>query len=219
MKRSTPPHPTSPLVMDRRRALGALGAGAAALATGLTLAPARAWADRDSVVRVQFVGWSSLNPDTYLLRMIDSDRGNRVEIRQVNNPKPTAVVPTTPRTINTVLGSEQFLQWDFDSTSVASGLTAPNGWVLRAKEQPGYTGIVLSNGKATRQLSAIPNKPDALGGYAKATLSTAYWTKDSSRVVVVINHLKGGSWGLDVDEAFGYKLGAATTPAAPAATP
>ncbi len=164
-----------------------------------------AMADRDQVVRVQFLGWSATSPDVYLLRYIDEARGNRREIREVGRPVAVASITTEPSTVRRVLESAQFANWSFTVEAV-EGLDAPNGWRLSGSEQGASLGLLLSNGKGVVQIGSARLKPTGTGGYAGARISQAYWSIDSQRVVVVVTHTKSGNWGLDVDEAYGFKL-------------
>ena len=171
----------------------------------IMLSATLAYADHDQVVRVQFVGWSATSQDTYLVRLIDEDRGNRLEIREVGKPTAIMSVGTTPSTVNRVLESEQFANWSF-TVLPSKGLSAPNGWRLSGQEAGVSLNINLSNGKGIVVLGNTRLKPTGSGAFAEARISEAYWSADSSRVVLVVTHSKSGAWGLDVDEAYGFKL-------------
>ena len=177
----------------------------------LTIPSTSAYADRDQVVRVQFLGWSATSADTYLIRIVDEDRGNRLEIREVGKPAPIVSVSTSPNTVRRVLESEQFANWSF-TVEALKGLDAPNGWRLSGQSQGvGFT-INLSNGNGSIALGTARLKPTGTGGYADAEISNAFWSADSKRAVIIVTHSKVGNWGLDVDEAYGFKLNSVGTP-------
>ncbi|MEL6178812.1 MAG: hypothetical protein AAFS10_07655 [Myxococcota bacterium] len=177
----------------------------------ITVAMIASWpasADHDQIVRVRFLGWSSTSPDTYLLYIIDEDRGNRLEIREVGKPTSVLSVSAPESSARSLLESEQFANWSFDYETYRKnqGLDAPNGWRLSGSVEGSFINIQLSNGKGSIVLGSARLKPTGAATYAGAEISDAFWSSDSSRVVVLVTHTKAGSWGLDVDEAYGFKL-------------
>ncbi|MBH24439.1 MAG: hypothetical protein CMH57_08315 [Myxococcales bacterium] len=166
-------------------------------------------ADHDQIVRVRFLGWSARNPETYLIYTIDEDRGNRLEIHEVTKPTSVLSVSAPESSARNILETEQFANWSFDYESFkkTQGLDAPNGWRLSGREDGSLFNILLSNGKTSVVLGSIRRKPTGDAGFASAKISDAYWSSDSAQVVVIVTHVKKGSWGLDVDEAYGFKLG------------
>jgi len=166
-------------------------------------------ADHDQIVRVRFLGWSARSPGTYLIYAIDEDRGNRLEIHEVTKPTPVLSVSAPESSARNLLETEQFANWSFDyeSFTKTKGLDAPNGWRLSGSESGSLFNILLSNGKSTVVLGSVRRKPTGAAGFASAKISDAYWSSDSSQVVVIVTHVKTGSWGLDVDESYGFQLG------------
>jgi hypothetical protein len=187
----------------------AVTAVAVACAMVMTLGYApEARADRDLITRVQFLGWSGVNPDAFCVKITDAQKGNRLEVRQIGNPKPVVSVAVQPETERQVFAGAQFAPW---SCVVPGhpGTKAPNNWQVFGQPEGGVLRIGLSNGRGSIQIGLVQARMDAVrNAPARATLKTAYWSADSMRVVVVVNHLvKGGAWGMDLDEPQGFKVG------------
>ena len=165
-------------------------------------------AGRSSTSQVQFLAWSGVNPDTYALKIIDKNKGNRFEIRQLGNPIPILKVKVKPEKEREVFAGQKFSQWSF-TVPGAAGLEAPNGWSVFGQRDGSLLRIGLSNGRDSMELGRVQARPDSASGtFAKTTLRTAYWAPDSMRVVVVVNQRNSsGGWQMDKDEAHGFKLG------------
>jgi hypothetical protein len=183
---------------------------ASALAASLSVvSQGTAHADRDLVTRVDFIAWSGVNPDTYCVRIRDAQAGNKLEVRQIGNPVAMASVPVTPDTEQAVFRGPQFAPWSFIVAGKA-GTTAPNGWKVfgQFERSAALFRVGVTNGRSSLEVGRMQPRPDAVsGGYAKATLRTAYWSPDSTRVVVIVNHRTSGAWPLDLDEPQGFKIG------------
>ncbi len=173
----------------------------------LVVAAPQARADRDTVTRVDFLGWSGVNPDAFCIRVRDPQRGNRLEVRQIGNPAPVVSVKVAAESERQVFASAQFAPWSCVVPAQA-GLKAPNGWLLFGQAEKGYLRIGVSNGKSSIQIGLVQARADVTrGGFARASTRTAYWSADSTRVVVIVNHaLKSPTWGMDVDVAQGFKI-------------
>lgn len=168
-----------------------------------------AHADQDLVTRVDFIAWSGVNPDAFCVRIRDVQAGNKLEVRQIGNPLPMVSVPVTPETESEVFRGPQFAPWSFIIAG-AEGTKAPNGWKVfgQFEKQAGLFRVGVTNGRQSLEVGRLQPKPDAVGGgYAKTALRTAWWSPDSTRVVVIVNHRTGGAWPLDVDEPQGFKIG------------
>ncbi len=168
-----------------------------------------AHADRDLVTRVDFIAWSGINPDTFCVRIRDAQAGNKLEVRQITNPLPVVSVAVTDETEQGVFRGPQFAPWSFIVAGKA-GTTAPNGWKVfgQFERAAALFRVGVTNGRQSLEIGRMQPRPDAVGGgFAKATLRTAYWSPDSTRVVVIVNHRTGGAWPLDLDEPQGFKIG------------
>jgi len=165
-------------------------------------------AGRKSSVRVQFIGWSGVNPDTFAVKIVDANKGNRLEIRQLANPIPLLKVKVKPNKEREVLASKQFEQWSFIIAG-APGLKAPNGWEVFGQREGGLLRIGLSNGRDSMELGRVQARSDSASGtFATATVKNAYWAPDSMRVVVIVNQRNSsGGWSMDRDDAHGFKIG------------
>lgn len=178
-----------------------------ALAVGVLAAPNEAWADDDLVNRVDFLGWSGINADAFCVRVQDPIRGNRLEVRQIGIPTPVVSVPVTPDSERNVFLSAQFAPWSCVVPG-APGTTAPNGWVVFGQAEGMLLRVGVSNGKGSIEIGKVQARVDTVRNTpAKAVLKTAYWTSDSMRVVVIVNQTIKGDWGMDIDEAYGFKIG------------
>lgn len=168
-----------------------------------------AHADRDLVTRVDFIAWSGVNPDTYCVRIRDAQAGNKLEVRQIGNPLPLVSAPVTPETEQGVFRGPQFAPWSF-IVAGAQGTKAPNGWKVfgQYERKAALFRVGVTNGRQSLEVGRIQPRADAVsGGYAKPSMRTAWWSPDSKRVVVIINHRTGGAWPLDLDVPQGFKIG------------
>ena len=168
-----------------------------------------AHADRDLVTRVDFIGFSGINPDAFCVRVRDGQSGNRLEVRQIGNPLPVVTVPVTPETEQAVLRGPQFSPWSCVVPG-KQGTTAPNGWQVfgQFEKSVALMRIGVSNGRQQLELGRLQGRVDSVSGkYIVAQVRTAWWSPDSLRVVVAVNHRTGGAWSVDQDEVHGFKIG------------
>jgi hypothetical protein len=189
------------------RVLSLLVASACALCVWASWAP-EARADSDLITRVDFLGWSGINPDAFCVRVTDAQKGSTLEVRQIGVPTPVLRVAVSPETESQVFAGAQFAPWSCIVPG-APGIKAPNNWQVFGQPEGGLLRIGVSNGKGSIQIGLVQARLDAVrNAPAKAALRTAYWSPDSMRVVVIVNHLvKGGAWGMDLDEPHGFKIG------------
>ena len=168
-----------------------------------------AFADRDLVTRVEAIAWSGVNPDAYCVRIRDAQKGDKLQVRQIGNPMPLVSVVVTPETERQVFQSAQFAPWSF-VVGVHAGMTAPNGWKVfgQFERSVALLRIGVTNGRASMEIGKVQVRADPVsGGYAKAAVRTAYWSPDSMRVIVIVNHrITSSAWGLDQDEAQAFKV-------------
>jgi hypothetical protein len=191
-----------------RRSLLLLPWVAALLFAGATLLSSvpEARADQNLMTRVEFLGWSGVNADAFLVYVKDPARSDRLEVRQIGNPAPNLAVPVTAENYREVLASQQIAQWSF-VVAAYPGVIAPNKWKVFSQQEGMVIRIGVSNGTQSVQIGMLQAKADNQGKASKSTLRTAYWSADSKRVVVVVNHVTGGAWAIDMDEVHGFKVG------------
>lgn len=164
-------------------------------------------ADQDLVVRVQFLRWSGINPDVFLVRQLDAVRGNKLEVRQCGNPAPILSIEAPPEEEAKIVNGGQLQPYSFVVGAFA-GTKAPNGWKVFAQKEGTLMRIGLASGAQTMQLGVLQAKTDAQsGGHVDMEMTTAYWSEDSHRVVVIVKHKTTGAWAMDIEEAHGFKIG------------
>lgn len=164
-------------------------------------------ADQDLVVRVQFLRWSGVNPDVFLVRVLDAVRGNKLEVRQCGNPMPLVSVIAPPEEEAKIVAGPQLQPYAFVVGAFA-GTKAPNGWKVFGQKEGNLMRVGLASGAQAMQLGVLQAKSDPQSGkYADIEMTTAYWSEDSRRVVVIVKHKTTGAWAMDVEEAHGFKIG------------
>lgn len=185
----------------------------AALVAFALVAPTEAFAGHDEKIEYKFVGFGT-NPDFYGVHLQDKMAGDSLLVFQVGTPTPIASYSLDGTSLSKALKSAEIAPYALTDKGV-TGETAEQGYTLIGKLVGVQFQLSLTMGgeEGTLGYVAVMSDPTHTE-FATMKVKSVHWTKDGSRVVVILNQKLGGEWPMDSDTLAAFSL-AAPAPAAP----
>ncbi|OIP30846.1 MAG: hypothetical protein AUK47_23945 [Deltaproteobacteria bacterium CG2_30_63_29] len=185
-----------------------------ALVVVALLLPAVAFAGHDEKIEYKFVGFGT-NPDFYGIHLQDEIAGDSLLVFQVGTPTPIASYPLEGTSLSKALKSAEIAPYALTDKGI-TGETAEQGYTLVGKTFGAQFQLSLKMGaeEGTLGYVAVVSDPTRTE-YAAIKVKSVHWTKDGTRVVVILNQKLGGEWPMDSDTLAAYSLAAPAPAPAP----
>lgn len=162
----------------------------------------------DETLTVDFVAYSTVNPDFYAIVRGSKAGGYSLVINSVGNPAPLLIYPLgSGVTVEKALASKEVAPYGLTQKAV-SGFKAPAGYALTGQLLGENLVLMLSAGdqKMNLGMTQVFTSPDK-SKVAAIVVKNAHWSPDSTRVVIIIHQKLDGDWSVDADIVAAYKLG------------